>query len=169
MGKDFIDFSPQELNSLLLEKFNLNLYPFSCFLESVIRHSYVQSKFKPDPAYEHFLKQEKKQAEAFGPSLKKSILESTRLLEERYYTGIKYKSLSNQYDTEILRGLKKRLLNLKKKIIETMIDFDASFYDETDQKRRYKIMSYEEFEKRFVFEYDLEDFFSLVDGYIAYI
>jgi len=167
MIKDIIDFSPQELNSFLLEKFNLNLYPFSCFLKSVISLSFVQSEFKPSPAYEHFLKQEEMRIEKFAPAIKELELERINHLKQQYYSGIKIKLNYGQYDPKVLRGLKKRLLNLKKKIIETMIDFDVYFEGESDQRKRYKTMSHEEFEKRFTYEYELESFFSLVDDYIA--
>jgi len=171
MQKHITELTPQELNSFLLERLNLGLYPFSCFLERIISLNVVHFGFKPDPNYEKMLKEEKAQAERLysnNPKIKELELDKIHSLEKEYNLGIKIKPIYELHDVKKLNSLKRRLLNLKKKIIETMIDCTVYFDGDTKQKERYKNVPYKEFEKTFAWEYELEPFlFGLVDQYIS--
>jgi len=79
---------------------------------------------------------------------------------------LKLESDLAKYDVAILKGLKEKYVNLKKRIIEIGIESDLYFYNDNTDKKLHKKWPTDKFEKRFVEEWQLESFFDLINWYI---
>jgi len=169
MQKHLTELTPQELENFLLKKFDVGLYPFAFILISIFTRFRIRVNFFCDPEHEDFIKKEKIKTKKMNSPSKEFWLEKICRWEQDYYSGLRTKSIRKQYDAKVLNGLKKRFLNLKKRVIETIIDYDVLFLGKTDQKRQYNKIPYKEFENQFRNKYELESFFDLINKYLKQI
>lgn len=137
MKKNFIDLSPSELNTFLIKETGINLIFFSSLAFEVVRWKKIFPDKKLDP--------------------KTVNVRGCKGDEPEFCHRI---SITQQDDRQILISLRKKIVNLENKIIETMLESEILLHFEHRDKDQF--INKDEFKKKFAWEYDLEDFFDIL-------
>jgi len=138
MKKDFVDLTPRELNAYLKERCGIDIYQFSVLALEIFKWKRIYPNIKSIP------------------DIQNSDLWPKDYLDKPQYCV----RISNSAFTspQFLFGLKKRLLNLEKKLISTMIEFEYVYYGKPKPKK-------EEIETSNLYRFELGDFISRLHYY----
>jgi hypothetical protein len=139
LAKDFIDLTPGELSSKLSKECGIALYPFAFFVHSVIREPI--GKERPERRLEdgwdfrgwnkeerRFMTEEELLERVNEASSPNPWMEAMN--REGLYSGELFKP-----DSEVMRCLKKKIVNLRDKILSTIREIDELVYDVRYQGR----------------------------------
>jgi hypothetical protein len=148
MKKDFIDYTPQELNTFLKDRCDIDLFQLSSLALEIFRWKRIFPEIKVPP--EGILKFTGPQNDPWD--------------EPQYCLHI---STSEYIHPQILLSQKKQVINLEKKIFGVMLNFETTVFKY--KKPSSEEINSDEFKKFFLFRYGLEKFFGYLDYYKSLI
>jgi hypothetical protein len=133
MPKDFIDLTPGELSSKLSKECGFPLYPFAFFAFSVIREPIGKERFERRledgwdfPGWNNSERRFRTEEELLEMM---NVISSPNPWKEAMNRAGLFSVDSGDQDREVLRCLKKKIVNLRDKILSTAKEIDELVYD----------------------------------------